>query len=144
MMPLSDDWTALNSKVDAMTPTGNTNVTIGIQLAWQSLSPVAPFSAPAPEPDLDKVIIALTDGTNTQNRWSSTQSVIDDRTSKVCTNAKADNIKIYTIRVIDGNQSLLQGCATNPGMYYEVSQASQLNGVFTAIAQNLANLRIAK
>jgi hypothetical protein len=39
---------------------------------------------------------------------------------------------------------LLQGCATNPGMYYEVSQASQLNGVFTAIAQNLANLRIAK
>jgi von Willebrand factor type A domain len=144
MMPLSDDWTALNSKVDAMTPTGNTNVTIGIQLAWQSLSPVAPFSAPAPAPDLDKVIIALTDGTNTQNRWSSTQSVIDDRTSKVCTNAKADNIKIYTIRVIDGNASLLQGCATNPGMYYEVSQASQLNGVFTAIAQNLANLRIAK
>lgn len=144
MMPLSTDWTALNSKIDAMTPTGNTNVTIGLQLAWQSLSPVAPFSAPAPAIDLDKVIIMLTDGDNTQNRWSSTQSVIDDRTSKVCTNAKADNIKIYTIRVIDGNASLLQSCATNPGMYYEVAQASQLNSVFTAIAQNLANLRIAK
>jgi Flp pilus assembly protein TadG len=144
MMPLSADWTALNSKIDAMTPTGNTNVTIGVQLAWQSLSPVAPFSAPAPEPDLDKVIIALTDGTNTQNRWSSTQSVIDDRTDKVCTNAKADNIKIYTIRVIDGNQTLLKSCASKPEMYYEVSQASQLNSVFTAIAQNLANLRIAK
>jgi Flp pilus assembly protein TadG len=144
MMPLSTDWTALNSKIDAMTPTGNTNVTVGVQLAWQTLSPLAPFNAPAVAPDLDKVIIALTDGTNTQNRWSSTQSVIDDRTSKVCTNAKTDNIKIYTIRVIDGNASLLQGCATNPGMYYEVAQASQLNSVFTAIAQNLANLRIAK
>jgi hypothetical protein len=105
---------------------------------------VAPFSAPAPEPDLDKVIIMLTDGDNTQNRWSSTQSVIDDRTDKVCTNAKADNIKIYTIRVIDGNQTLLKNCASKPDMYYEVSQASQLNSVFTAIAQNLANLRIAK
>src|SRR5262249_45449093 len=36
MMPLSTDWTALNSKIDAMTPVGNTNVTIGLQLAWQS------------------------------------------------------------------------------------------------------------
>jgi Flp pilus assembly protein TadG len=144
MMPLSTDWTALNSKIDAMTPTGNTNVTIGMQLAWQSLSPVAPFSAPAPAPDLDKVIIALTDGDNTQNRWSSTQSVIDARTDKVCTNAKTDNIKIYTIRVINGNASLLRGCASKPEMYYEVAQASQLNSVFTAIAQNLANLRIAK
>jgi hypothetical protein len=29
-------------------------------------------------------------------------------------------------------------------MYFDVQQASQLNGVFTSIAQNLANLRIAK
>jgi Flp pilus assembly protein TadG len=144
LMPLSTDWTALNSKIDAMTPTGNTNVTIGMQLAWQSLSPVAPYNAPAPSPDLDKVIIALTDGDNTQNRWSSTQSVIDARTDKVCTNAKTDNIKIYTIRVINGNASLLKSCASKPDMYYEVAQASQLNSVFTAIAQNLANLRIAK
>jgi Flp pilus assembly protein TadG len=144
MMPLSTDWAALNSKIDAMTPVGNTNVTIGLQLAWQSISPVAPFDAPAPSPDLDKVIILLTDGDNTQNRWSSTQSVIDARTDKVCTNAKADNIKIYTIRVINGNQTLLKNCASKPDMYYEVAQASQLNSVFTAIAQNLANLRIAK
>jgi Flp pilus assembly protein TadG len=144
MMALSTDWTALNSKIDAMTPVGNTNVTIGLQLAWQSVSPVAPFNAPAPAPDLDKVIILLTDGDNTQNRWSSTQSVIDARTDKVCTNAKADNVKIYTIRVINGNASLLKSCATKPDMYYEVAQATQLNSVFTAIAQNLANLRIAK
>jgi Flp pilus assembly protein TadG len=144
MMPLSTDWTALNAKIDAMTPTGNTNVTIGLQMAWQSLSPVAPFSAPAPSIDLDKVIIALTDGDNTQNRWSSTQSVIDARTDKVCTNAKTDNIKIYMIRVIDGNATLLKNCASKPEMYYEVAQASQLNSVFSAIAQNLANLRIAK
>ena len=72
------------------------------------------------------------------------QSAIDTRTALACTNIKAANIKLYTIRVIDGNASLLQSCATNPNMYYDVQQASQLNTVFSAIAQNLANLRIAK
>jgi len=143
-MPLSQDWAALNSKVDAMTPTGNTNVTIGMQMAWQTLSPVAPFNAPAAAPDLEKVLVLLTDGDNTQNRWSSSQSAIDARTEKVCANAKADNIKVYTVRVIAGNATLLKNCATKPEMYYQVTQASQLNSVFASIAQNLANLRIAK
>jgi Flp pilus assembly protein TadG len=144
MLPLTSDWNALNAKVDAMTPTGNTNVTIGMQMAWQTLTAAAPFNAPAPAPDLDKVIILLTDGQNTQNRWSKSASSIDSRTQKVCENAKAANIKVYTIRVIDGNASLLQSCATKPEMYFNVQNASQLNAVFTAIAQNLANLRIAK
>jgi Flp pilus assembly protein TadG len=144
MMTLSHDWPALNSKVDAMTPTGNTNVTIGMQMAWQTLSPVAPFNAPAAAPDLEKVLVLLTDGDNTQNRWSSSQSAIDARTEKVCANAKADNIKVYTVRVIAGNATLLKNCATKPEMYYQVTQASQLNSVFASIAQNLANLRIAK
>ena len=144
MMTLSTNWTALNNKIDQMNPVGNTNVTIGLQMAWQTLSPVAPFDAPAPAPDLDKVIILLTDGDNTQNRWSSTASVIDARTQKACDNAKADNIKIYTVRVIQGNATLLKNCATKPDMYYEVDQASELNGVFSYIAQNLASLRVAK
>jgi Mg-chelatase subunit ChlD len=144
MMPLSSDWTALNAKIDAMVPSGNTNVTIGMQMAWQTLAPVAPFNAPAPSPDLDKVIILLTDGQNTQNRWTSSTTSIDARTQKVCDNAKAANIKLYTVRVIDGNATLIQNCATKPDMYFNVQQASQLNTVFATIAQNLTNLRIAK
>jgi Flp pilus assembly protein TadG len=144
MMPLSTDWDALNAKIDLMTPTGNTNVTIGLQMGWQTLSPVAPFDAPAASPDVDKVIILLTDGDNTQNRWTGSTSSIDARTQKVCDNAKAANMKIYTIRVINGNATLLKNCASKPEMYYEVQEASQLNSVFASIAQNLANLRIAK
>ena len=144
MLPLSSDWTALNDKIDDMTPTGNTNVTIGLAHAWQTLASNAPYNAPAPAPDLDKVIVLLTDGQNTKNRWSSSQSSIDSRTQKVCDNIKAQNIRIYTVRVIDGNATLLKNCATNPDMYYDVDQASELNGVFSSIAQNLANLRIAK
>ena len=46
--------------------------------------------------------------------------------------------------MIDGDANLLRNCATKPNMYYNVNQASQLNSVFSSIAQNLANLRIAK
>jgi len=48
------------------------------------------------------------------------------------------------VRVVNGNASLLQGCATKPSMYYDVQEASQLNAAFGSIAQNLANLRLAK
>ena len=71
-------------------------------------------------------------------------SAIDARTALACANIKAADIKLYTVRVIEGNAQLLSACATNPTMYFDVSAASQLNGVFGAIAQNLANLRIAK
>ncbi|MEA2903166.1 MAG: hypothetical protein QOI12_553 [Alphaproteobacteria bacterium] len=151
LMPLTYDWEALNDKVDDMSPNGNTNVTIGLVWAWHALTAQAPLSeATAPAPDLDKVIILLTDGDNTEswknsnNSKVTSQSSIDARTTLACTNIKAANIRLYTIRVIDGNASLLQGCATNPTMYFDVQQASQLTGVFGAIAQNLANLRIAK
>ena len=144
MMPLTSDWSALNAKIDAMTPTGNTNVTIGLQMGWQTLTPIAPFNAPAEAPDLDKVLILLTDGENTQNRWTSSTSSIDARTQKVCDNLKATSIKVYTVRVIEGNGTLLKNCATKPSMYYDVDQAIELTSVFGSIAQNLANLRIAK
>jgi Flp pilus assembly protein TadG len=144
MMTLTNSWTALNSKVDSMTPTGFTNVTIGLQMAFQMLSPVAPFNASAAQDDLDKVIILLTDGDNTQNRWSSSQNSIDARTKLACANVKAANIKLYTVRVINGNASLLKECATKSDMYYDVQNASQLSAVFSTIAQNLAKLRLSK
>ncbi len=148
-MPLSTDWTALNNKIDQMNPSGNTNVTIGLVWAWHALTSSVPFTeAVAPAPDLDKVIIILTDGINTES-WKNSNSTkvtsssaIDARTALACSNIKAANIKIYAVRVIDGNATLLQNCATNPTMFFDVQNASQLNSVFSAIAQNLANLRI--
>ena len=145
MRELTNDWNTLRSTVDQMAPNGNTNVTIGLVWGWHALTANAPFTTgAAPAADLEKVIILLTDGDNTKNRWTNTSAAIDARTQLACDNVKAANIKIYTVRVIDGNATLLRGCATNPGMYYDVQQASQLNTVFSAIAQNLANLRLAK
>lgn len=150
LMPLTDildttGFTNLNSKIDAMTAAGNTNVTIGLVWGWHVLTKSEPITDGSdPAPDKDKVIVLLTDGDNTQNRWTTNGSSIDLRTALACANAKAENIKIYTVRVIDGNAALLKGCATKPNMYYNVQQATDLNSVFSSIAQNLANLRIAK
>jgi Flp pilus assembly protein TadG len=136
------DWSALNAKIDAMTPTGNTNTTIGLAWGWETLAPSGLFNAPEASPDLDKVM--MTDGLNTQNRWTSSSSSIDSRTATICSNIKAANIRIYTVRVIEGNANLLRACATKPEMYFDVQDADQLNSAFSAIAQNLANLRIMK
>jgi len=150
IMPLTDifeqaNFTALNAKIDAMTAAGNTNVTIGLVWGWHSLTISQPLTQGSePAPDKDKVIVLLTDGDNTQNRWTTSGSSIDARTALACANVKADNIKIYTVRVIDGDANLLRTCATKPQMYYNVNQASELNSVFSSIAQTLANLRIAK
>lgn len=145
LQPLTNDWKALKLTVNGMNPNGNTNVTIGLVWAWHALTQNLPLTeALPPDPNLEKVIVLLTDGENTQNRWTKNSSAIDNRTKAACNNIKATGIKLYAIRVIEGDAALLQSCATNPTMYYDVQQASQLNAVFTAIAESLANLRIAK
>ena len=128
-----------------MTPTGNTNVTIGLQMAWQTLVAGRAVQCAGG-------LARPRQGHHPADRRRQYAEPLDERANprstrareKVCANAKADNIKIYTVRVINGNANLLKTCASKPDMYFDVQQASQLNNVFSSIAQNLANLRIAK
>lgn len=145
ILPLTENWTTLNSKINELDPNGNTNTTIGLAWGWNMLTPGHPLStAAAPADDLDKVIVFLTDGQNTENRWTKSGGSIDDRTEKVCDNMRTAGIKVYTIRTIQGNATLLRDCATKPEMYFDVTQTSQLTEVFTSIAMSLSNLRISR
>lgn len=147
IMPLTTDWAALKARVDAMTPSGNTNVTIGLVWGLHMLTPSQPLTNArtlATEPDLERIIILLTDGDNTQNRWSTSQSAIDARTDLACANTKANGIRLYTIRVIEGNAALLRRCASQTTMYYDVQTAAELGPVFQRIAAEIGNLRLSK
>ena len=145
LTPVFSQYTTLVAKIASMLPVGNTNVTIGLSWAWHALTPNSPLTEGViASDDVDKVIILLTDGENTENRWSTSKTEIDARTKTVCDNVKAAKIKLYTVRVIEGNATLLQSCASKTDMYFNVTSAAQLDGVFTAISKNLANLRIAK
>jgi len=144
-LPLTSDWTSLEGMVDSMTPAGSTNVTIGMMWAWHALTPNEPFTqGQAVRPDVEKVIVLLTDGLNTANRFTTVPSQIDARTAAVCDNIKKANIRLFTVRVIEGNLALLQGCASAPNMFYDVQVASQLTSVFASIATSLSGARLAK
>jgi Flp pilus assembly protein TadG len=144
-LPLTNDWAALEGMVDTMTPNGTTNVTIGAMWAWSALTPSEPLTDGKPvRPDVEKVIILLTDGLNTQNRFTTVPSQIDTRTAAVCANIKAAGIRMYVVRVIEGNADLLSGCATAPNMYYDVQVSSQLKDVFASIAASLSGARLSK
>jgi Flp pilus assembly protein TadG len=146
LMTLTHDWTALHDKIDAMTPSGNTNQTIGLVWAWHALTSSAPLNAPPLPDNTQPVIILLTDGMNTQNRFSHSQSSIDKRTEAVCDNIKADptNIQVYTVLVMAGNSSILKDCASKPGMYVALTTADQILMTFNQIGTDLAKLRLSK
>jgi predicted lipoprotein with Yx(FWY)xxD motif len=131
-----------------MTPNGNTNQTIGLQWGFQSLT-AAPFTIPPKDSNYsyNQVIIMLTDGLNTQNRFSTTQSSIDARTQKACDNIKNAGITLYTLQVnTDGDptSTMLQQCATDTGKFFLVTSSSQINAIFSQIGTNLSKLRIAR
>lgn len=149
IMPLSYDWTSLKGRIDAMKPTGNTNQGIGLAWGWMTLSTGNPMNAPAKDPNYTykDAIVLLSDGLNTQNRWYSNAAQIDARQKKLCDNAKAENITIYTVQVNTGSDptsSVLQYCASSSDKFYLVTSASQTVSVFKDIGTSLSKLRVAR
>lgn len=145
IMPLSYDWTALSTHIDTMTPSGYTNVTIGLAWALHTLTISQPMTEAAPPSvEYKKAIILMTDGQNTANRWSTAAAEIDARTALACANVKSAGIDIYTIRVIDGNETLLRNCASDPSKYFNVQNAADLSAVFTKISETLAKLHLSQ
>lgn len=150
MSPLSYNWTAMTNLVNSMYPNGNTNQGIGLQHAWMSLVGGGPYPAPPPEnPNYkySKVIILLTDGLNTQNRWYTSQSSIDNRQATTCANIKAAGITLYTVQVNTGGDptsTLLQTCASTSDKFFLLTSSSAIVSTFSQIGTALSNLRIAQ
>ena len=143
---LSNDWTALSSKIDDMQPNGNTNQAIGLQMGWQSLT-ASPFTVPAQDPNYTytNVIILLTDGLNTEDRWYSNASSIDTRQAKTCANIKAAGIVLYTVQVNTGSDptsTLLQNCASDQSKFFLLTASDQIVTTFNQIGTALSSLRL--
>jgi Flp pilus assembly protein TadG len=146
LMGLSNDWTALSSKIDGMQPNGNTNQAIGLQMGWQSLT-ASPFTVPPLDPNYHytQAIILLSDGLNTQDRWYNNASSIDARQQTTCDNIKAAGITIYTVQVDtsgDPVSTLLQSCASDPSKFFLLTSSTQIVTTFNQIGTALTNLRL--
>jgi von Willebrand factor type A domain len=146
IMPLSKDYTALRTHIDGMQPNGYTNTTIGLAWGLNVLTSGAPMSgtAEAPRPNLKKHLVFLTDGENTRNRWTIIPWQIDLRTSLMCEEIKKANITVHTIRLIEGNETLLKNCASDPSLYHSVTSATDLKPIFDKVATYIIALRLAR
>ena len=149
VVALNYNWLDMKTMVDSMSPGGNTNQGIGLVWGWLSLVGGGPFPAP---PAMDAnyiyqhVIILLTDGMNTENRWYTSQNSIDSRQQMTCTNVKAAGMVVYTVQVNTGNDpmsTMLKNCASSPDKYFLLTSSDQMVATFQQIGTALSNLRLA-
>jgi len=175
VIPLSYNWSALKTAVNAMQPTGGTDQSVGLAWGWQSLLQTGPIPAPPEDPNTtyNRVIIILSDGLNTEDRWpaygdGSTQNTnsqgvgyIDARQSQQCVNLRnakdATGKPMYTVYTIqvdtssppDPTSTLLQSCASSngqadPSKFFMLTSSSQIATTFTTIGTALSQLRVAQ
>jgi Flp pilus assembly protein TadG len=153
LMAQSYDWTALNAKIDTMVAAGNTNQGIGLAWGWQSLTSGSPLNAPAKDPNYlyQDIVIILSDGINTQDRWYSNATSIDNRQRILCDNMKNAGVTIYAIQVNTSNDptsSVLQYCAgtratvADASKFFLLTTPSQIITTFNQIGTGLSKLRI--
>ena len=151
---MSNQWQTLKDQINAMTPSGNTNQAVGLAWGWQSLSTTNPPIA-ATAKDSTSVykdyIVLLSDGLNTQNRWSTTDTDIDARQKILCENIKDDKtnpVTVFTIQVNINNKDpesqVLKNCATPDGGSQMITSADQTSDAFKNILTQISKLRVAK
>jgi Flp pilus assembly protein TadG len=170
IMPMTYNWSTLKTNIAAMEPTGGTNQAIGLAWAWQTLLQTGPLPAPAEDANFtyNRVIILLSDGLNTEDRWpangnGSTQNngAIDARQQLLCTNLRnakdASGTPMYTVYTIqvntntpaDPTSAILQSCASSngkadPSKFFLLTNANQIVTTFNTIGTALSELRVAR
>jgi len=154
ILPLTYNWTNVNATIDAMSPGGATNQTIGLQWGWLSLLQQSPLNAPAESSTgstYQHVIILFTDGLNTGDRWygdfSTQSSQVDTRMKTLCDNIKAGGTTIYTIQIDTdgaGQSAVLPYCASGSSNFFMLTLASQIASAFSQIGIQISKLRVSK
>ncbi len=171
--PLTSDYAGLKSKVNAMEANGTTNIMEGVAWGMRVLSPKAPFSEGKDKQStgMEKIMIVLTDGSNVfgnaandlgssyssfgylvdgrvgteSGGASTTTQLMNERTLAACTNAKADGVHIYTIRLEEPNVAtgtMLKECASTEADYFDVPTRAQLDEAFAKIKERIVRVRI--
>ncbi len=146
----SAQWTTLGTTIDAMTPNGSTDQTIGLVQGWQTISNSTPYSPGALPANTTQYMILVSDGLNTQDRWygdgSNQAAQVDARMAIACTNAKAAGVIIYTVFVdlggTQGNSTVLQNCASDSTKYYDLTSSNAIVSTFNQIGVQITNLRV--
>ena len=141
--PLTNDFTAVKTQLNAMVPYAYTHVALGVEFGYQVLSPNAPYSEGVSYADSGtvKYMVVLTDGAQTEPAFGpgSTRTVAqgDLNLEKLCSNAKASGITMITVAFdLDDNSQTqrLKTCATNPSTdFYAANTSNDVTNAFQTI-----------
>lgn len=156
LVSVTKEYATLRNKIDSMRSTVCTNITIGAAWGLKSLLPDGPLpgAKPVGTEGLEKIMVLLTDGDNTRSRHvdpkgecnGTGSDKINERTEMACEAIKAAGVTLYTVRLTAGNAELLETCASKDKsgapLYFDVTEASQLDGVFQEIVNRILSTRL--
>lgn len=165
LLPLTDDVSALNTKIDNLVATGETYIPSGLVWGWNALDSNQPLMGAKTDADMkalggSKVMVLMTDGDNTisadytSGQHYSVKGNPDDDgavanvvTAQLCDNIKAAGITIYTVGfkvTKPSSVDLLANCASNANQAYNAADSAALVTAFGDIASSIAQIRIVK
>ncbi len=149
ILPLTTNIYEVRSRIASLQPGGLTNTVVGLAWGLNILNPAAPLGGGAASTGSKPVraIVFLTDGLNSQSRYAGSSALnwmINSDMRLLCQDAKSSDVRIFTVRVIDGDDALLRDCATDPVDFYPINNASELSIAFRAIGGKLKQLRLSR
>lgn len=173
--PLTNDFDKLRTQINNLVASGSTNITEGIMWGWRALSPGQPFNEGSNySSSVDKVIVLLSDGNNMivkrdghpggsdfsaygyiankrldgiDEKSSQTQILnrMDELTLEACSNIKAKNIRIYSIRLdlTDArSEKVLSSCATDASHFIDAKNTEELIKAFETVTNRITRLHL--
>jgi Flp pilus assembly protein TadG len=143
MVPLTDDFTYLRSRLDMMTTYAWTHIAVGVEFGLQMLSDsdVFPGGVSYDDEETQKFMVVLTDGAQTEPAFGPggvrTVPQGEANLETLCNNAKAAGITMITIAYdLDDNATTnrLKNCASDPDKnFFIATNAAAVAGAFETI-----------
>lgn len=172
ILPLGSPKVQVLNKINGLSHWfgSGTNGAQGVVWGWRVLSPGEPFTQGKPAGQTKKIMVLMTDGMNgivdqaTDTTWSDFSAYgylqhgriapktyqayrehLDARMLQACTNAKADDITIYTItfgNIDAATEALYEQCASEPPYHYSAATVGELEEAFGTIGEHITKIRL--
>ena len=149
---LTNDRTELYNYVNALSAGGGTAGHLGVAWSWYLISDnwdgvFTGASAPLSfsEPDSEKVVILMTDGSFNSEVFPA-QGSSDAQARALCDGMKARNIKVYSVALNapTAGKRVLEYCASGTDYFFEPETAAELTEAYRKIATSISDLRISQ
>lgn len=160
ILPLTTSKATLDSRINALTASGNTLSNVGMAWGYRVISPGFPFQEGVEfnDPETRKAVLLMTDGDNNIGNsysaygpWSTyelTDDDLNDRLVETCQNMKDDGITVYTVTFTSGinaaTKAFFRECASDEDKWFDAPSQADLRETFEFIARELANIHVSE